>query len=149
MRLSEAIRIGSMLRPQAYKHYFDREGGSCAIGAALEAIGITRVTKGKKVERERAMLNELITTPDWKEWKSSPYVLARESRQCPVCDGLDWYSPNKKDTVKTPNVSSVIIHLNNDHMWTRQAIADWVKSVEDKYGVAETSHPELRELVEV
>ena len=40
MQLSEAIRLGAMLRPQAYGHYFIR-GGSCAMGAAYEAYGIT------------------------------------------------------------------------------------------------------------
>lgn len=35
MRLSEAIRIGSMMRPQTKGHFFD-ETGSCALGAAYE-----------------------------------------------------------------------------------------------------------------
>lgn len=36
MKLSEAIRLGSMLRPQCKGLYFT-EGGSCALGAAYEA----------------------------------------------------------------------------------------------------------------
>ena len=36
MKLSEAIRAGAKLRPQAFGWYF-KDGGSCAIGAAYEA----------------------------------------------------------------------------------------------------------------
>lgn len=40
MRLSEAIRLGAMLRPQITGATF-RDGGSCAIGAAMEAAGLS------------------------------------------------------------------------------------------------------------
>lgn len=39
MKLSEAIRLGAMLRPQVFGDYFI-SGGSCAVGAAAEACGI-------------------------------------------------------------------------------------------------------------
>lgn len=38
LRLSEAIKLGSMLRPQAFWENFTAIG-SCAIGAGLEAVG--------------------------------------------------------------------------------------------------------------
>lgn len=37
LRLSTAIRIGSKIRPQCRGSFF-RDGGSCAVGAALEAV---------------------------------------------------------------------------------------------------------------
>lgn len=37
LKLSAAIRIGAKKRPQCNGHFF-AEGGSCAIGAALEAL---------------------------------------------------------------------------------------------------------------
>jgi hypothetical protein len=37
LKLSEAIRIGARIRPQCRGSFF-REGGSCALGAAYEAI---------------------------------------------------------------------------------------------------------------
>lgn len=41
MLLSEAIRLGAMLRPQSFAGVFlDSEGKSCAIGAACEAAGV-------------------------------------------------------------------------------------------------------------
>lgn len=41
MRLSEAIRLGAMLKPQTTMNYFDeRLGATCALGAALDAVGM-------------------------------------------------------------------------------------------------------------
>jgi hypothetical protein len=40
MKLSEAIRLGAMLRPQGRIDFFSADGKSCALGAALEARGI-------------------------------------------------------------------------------------------------------------
>lgn len=40
MRLSEAIRLGSMLNPQGFGKYKNqRTGHTCALGAASEALG--------------------------------------------------------------------------------------------------------------
>lgn len=39
MRLSEAIRLGAMLNPQGWRRLKDFDGSTCAIGAALEAVG--------------------------------------------------------------------------------------------------------------
>lgn len=39
MRLSEAIRLGAMLGPQLFGKLFDANGGSCAVGAAMKAVG--------------------------------------------------------------------------------------------------------------
>jgi hypothetical protein len=38
MKLSEAIRLGSLLRPQGFRYLFDNHGRTCALGAALDAI---------------------------------------------------------------------------------------------------------------
>lgn len=40
MRLSEAIRLGAMMKPQCYFDFW-LGGGSCAMGAALDAVGVT------------------------------------------------------------------------------------------------------------
>lgn len=39
MLMSDLIILGSMLRPQASGVLFDSRGGSCATGAAIEALG--------------------------------------------------------------------------------------------------------------
>jgi hypothetical protein len=40
MKLSEAIRLGSMMKPQAFGATRDGDG-SCALGTALDAVGMT------------------------------------------------------------------------------------------------------------
>lgn len=94
MRLSEAIRLGAMLKPQIHGEYSTLEG-SCALGAACDAAG---------------SLN------GFRE------ILMKVSCVCPgdVC----WAEPEKGV------LSSIIIHLNDAHLWTREQIADWVESME-------------------
>lgn len=103
MRLSEAIRLGAMLRPQARLYWF-HEGGSCALGAAAEAVGIAiypdTFTQVGPVPREWIWINGL-------------------KAACPVCGDCD----DAQETIK---------HLNNDHRWTRERIADWVETLEPR-----------------
>lgn len=111
MRLSEAIRLGAMLRPvQEFHVLFDpATGGSCALGAAAEAIGMLdtsrygRYLKGKKAPKH------------WR-WLKAP-------RACPQCRN------------KYRDTQDVIIHLNNGHKWTRERIADWIETLEQAQSV--------------
>lgn len=117
MRLSEAIRLGAMLRPQA-RHDYMRTGRSCAIGAALEAIGIplrNRADDDFERTNEHEAIQELRLRPEFHEWGK---LEKPANRICPGCG-------------RTPDsVSGVIIELNNQHGWTRERIADWVEGVE-------------------
>ncbi len=99
MRLSEAIRLGAMFRPQSFGFFFDA-GKSCALGAALEAVGVRYGAFFKA---------ELIIQSYW-GW-TSIFV------QCPVCASRE-------------SVRTIIARLNNEHRWTREEIADWVATVE-------------------
>ena len=101
MKLSEAIRLGAMLRPQTFASFFG-DDGSCAIGAASEAAGL-RVGRAVDVDGLRKMW-----APIW-----------AIKAQCPVCD-------------KRRGVASIIGHINDDHRWTRDQIADWVESIESE-----------------
>jgi len=40
MRLSEAIRLGALWGPQIQGTYVSEQGGSCALGAAIQALGL-------------------------------------------------------------------------------------------------------------
>jgi hypothetical protein len=107
MTLSEAIRLGSMVGAQAFGRLWGRDGSSCALGAALRAVGATTVDSGGN-----------ITTDLRKSW---PWVL-NSSRPltcpCPACP------------MEATCIAGVIVHLNDSHHWTRRAIADFVERFE-------------------
>lgn len=110
MKLSEAILLGSMLRPQAFGHMTDGVG-TCAWGAAEEAMG----TPLNDLRNSRGKIGAL--RPQW-NWT------ADEQDQCPVC-GL------------TRDVANIISeHLNDTHRWTRERIAEWVAAIEPQEPIA-------------
>ena len=82
--------------------HYQLDGKTCAMGAAACAVSI------------HVDYDEEIVKP-W-PWLSIP-------AECPVCavndsDGQDFLW--------------VIIHLNDEHMWTREKIAAWVATIEPK-----------------
>jgi hypothetical protein len=126
MRLSEAMRLGSMLKRQAYGLMFvpaediaapgDVLGlrrvpsATCAIGAAFDAIGALQllIVNGR-------VPNVMAAFP----------VLGRQT-YCPLarfdCDYRQRVS-----------VTAVILHLNDRHCLTREAIADWIETIEQQH----------------
>lgn len=98
MRLSEAIRLGAMLKPQGSGEFVSADGRSCALGAAGDAVGIDA---------------GLSMQPFYVEW---PWI-ERRMVQCPKCDC-------------SSRIGNTIVHLNDHHGWTREAIADWVAAIE-------------------
>lgn len=102
MKLSEAIRLGSTLKPHAVHYLYDGQG-TCAFGAALDAIGrldTENVAKGLNAD----VLNIWFWLNDF--------------GQCPHChDGGSL-------------AAIVAAHLNDAHGWTREQIAAWVASIE-------------------
>lgn len=93
MRLSEAIRLGAMLKPQGFEGTGSRQcPATCAYGAALDAIS-----------------RDGFPSDIW------PWI-DQTLFQCPACD--------------QKHGMYIIPHLNNDHRWTRERIADWVETLE-------------------
>ena len=115
MKLSEAIRLGAMLRPQAFGHLF-RDGASCALGAAGEAAGIADIEAG-------GWAVGAVAPPSWNP-------IATREADCPVCVHGFLTLRKKHDA------HAVIVHLNNDHRWTREQIADWVATIEAQHEAA-------------
>jgi hypothetical protein len=113
MELSEAIRKGSELRPQAFDWYFEGEG-SCALGAAYEGI------KGRQLSVNVGTFKEVCL-------KEFP-VLALFVGACPVRPKCAEFKRAKGRGGVT--VCGTIAHLNDDHKWTREQIADWVEQFE-------------------
>lgn len=113
MKLSEAIRLGAMMKPQAFGALYDN-GATCALGAAGDAMGI--------LDRNR---NDWIPGSTEKVWWWRPVATAEAL--CPSCGQR---ARNSYGWITSSTVEDVIVHLNNDHRWTRERIADWVESVE-------------------
>lgn len=109
MKLSEAIRLGAMLKPQGRELYIDA-GKTCAVGAALDAIGVLDW-----------FLAQGGDPTDWFPELSRDINRPPNSR-CPI-SGCD-------DSDARFNIASTIFHLNDDHRWTREQIADWVETIE-------------------
>lgn len=130
MRLSEAIRLGSMLHPQGFGTFVGEIGESgfdhskiretCALAAGWEAAGAAShiETAPRDIVGVRGMtpagaqMVVLEFPPAWGIW-------LKERAPCPGhCIGGDL------------PVFAVIAHLNDFHRWTREAIADWIATVE-------------------
>lgn len=98
--LAEYIRTGSTRGPQCFGSYFDEKGGSCALGAVYDAVYHLPRDHGKLIpdhlERLFRCLDEV-------------------TKRCP-------HEGCKKRLPLAP----MLVHLNDDHIWTRERIADWL-----------------------
>lgn len=110
MKLSEAIRLGAMAGPQIFWRLYDAQThGTCAQGAAALAIGcIDLETRYYKVPFPPAI------TAAW-----TPVYAAFMNQPCPECGQRDKFLSD-----------GLMAHLNNEHQWTREHIADMVEEIE-------------------
>lgn len=107
MPLSTAIRLGSMLGHQCFERYTDPEGGACAMGAAGLAIGLTVSRFSELPEEWQDFMRDVLDPMD-----------------CPCCgltQELRYKAPNPK------LLSSLVPHLNDNHKWTRERIANFIQ----------------------
>ena len=112
MKLSEAIRLGSMMKPQCFGLMHD-DGATCAFGAALDAIG---------------KLHECYSEEP-QEWHDTGAFIA----ECPQCHDTMRYVDQYK--------ANTLAHLNDTHRWTREQIADWVSTIEAQTEQPATEQP--------
>lgn len=110
MKLSEAIRAGAKMRPQTRGVTFSR-GKSCAIGAALEGSGLSAYRAD--VDNDYYLLSLARTS-----WPWATRVVA---------------APIKG--MRDSGVLNVVWRLNDNRMWSREAIAEWVEVEERKAGL--------------
>jgi hypothetical protein len=113
MKLNEAIRLGAMLKPQSYKDLLDPGGRTCALGAAVDALGLYRNNADFAFE-----LHDLFTR----------YPFIHKASRCPACLPVVGFVRRRLNWEY--DVEDVIAHLNDDHEWTRERIADWVATIE-------------------
>ena len=103
MKLSEAIRLGAMLKPQGFGMLFDG-ARTCAMGAAHEAIF--------------GEMSEFDIDDSCSEVYALFDTLLSQRMACPTC-GYAYRRTYR-----------VIHHLNDKHKWNREQIADWVATIE-------------------
>lgn len=152
MKLSKAIRVGAMIRPQAFgelerteaveekvgwfRRRVHRVKKSCAMGAAIEAEGCgfkPSTSGGIPFRGEPVPVGQGRTLDSPPEWNILNYY-----HDCPQCE----FEPES-------TLIRVITHLNDEHRWTREQIALLVERFEQKVEVAERkereSQPEFQE----
>ena len=116
MYLFEAIRLGSVLRPQAFGDLY-KDNGSCAWGAAYEACGLQKYATTASAHELRKHDEEM--------WPISAIKL-----DCPSCGRFH------------DEINYIIAeHLNDKHKWTREQIAAWLEPIELAYY---QEHPEYK-----
>jgi hypothetical protein len=106
MKLSEAIILGSMMKPQISGSYYSKDG-TCALGAALDAVG--RLHRGKGGPSGR-----LLKIWPWLTWHVSGFKCKACGTRRPASDMQD-----------------VVIHMNDGHKRSRESIASWVAEIEN------------------
>ena len=101
--LAAAIRKGAQRRPdQAFGDYFVGRNASCALGAAYE--GMYRLPDNPDGTRPTKDL----------EWFFD--CLEGSIRRCPA-----------EGCRKALSLASILVHLNDEHRWTREDIAAWLE----------------------
>lgn len=104
MRLSEAIRLGAMLKPQGFGSMHPRE----AVESQRYCLGIRVIEKSCAL----GAAQDAGYRGDW---------LTKTLAPCPGCsDGAHWW------------ITTAVMHLNDMHHWTRERIADWVETIENQ-----------------
>ena len=118
--LSEAMVLGSVKHPQKFGGCYDTDANgitaSCGIAAAVDAVtGLDDAIKANE-----CVIGEEVF----------PILGHPVPGGCPQCGELEAFS-SLYQVVLLDRVYSVIMHLNDDHRWSRPKQAEWVKSVED------------------
>lgn len=108
MKLWRAMLKGSKVTNQFFGSLFDAAPNpttACAMGAAFIGIGVP------------ATLARIIPVMHY----SNYFPILNSLSACPVdCNTCDKYG-----------LDLIVTHLNDHHDWTREAIAEWIKTHED------------------
>lgn len=110
MTLSRAIREGAKLHHQAVEDYIvrrpDGEYTTCAMGAAAEVIYGFDATVAFLENNTRPLSHEI-------------------ARSC----GVERLRVDNPVDYRSDYVVNVVVALNDLHMWSREAIADWLEGM--------------------
>lgn len=114
MKLSEAIREGAKLSGQAFG-YMTRGGNACALGAASEWDMFCNGFRYMRITELFPILLSVVEKPC----------------KCEYVGADNWGVQYHGD-----QFGPIITHLNDHHLWSREAIAEWVEVVENKLEAA-------------
>lgn len=111
MRLSDAIRVGCGMNPPA-RHVIKRLNGStCVWGAAAEGAGL-------EIPHQEFCMMEPVDILGGALKRLWPMAFAEwedAELYCPVIDH-DYFG----------SITDLIVHLNDEHRWSREKIAGWL-----------------------
>jgi hypothetical protein len=125
MKLSEAIRMNGMMKPQGSGSLSMYSADApCALGGALQSIGKQHVAT--KVIDPFDSCSPEFDRNYWEVAEAWPWSVRHIHDHCPVSVCSCNYS----------DAASLIYHLNDTHRWTRQQIADWVSVEPQEEAVA-------------
>ena len=138
MYYSDAIRLGAMLDKKTKNHFFTH-GGSCVQGAALKAVGA--------VVEPVSILDCLDSCRLFE--KNFPAVCEEVLCNEDKLKIIEHISPSPSNEIILPH-STIRLGselLNDRTDLTREEIADWVETMEWKYGIRkkEADHHERQE----
>ncbi len=103
IRFSEAVRLGAMLTKQARGDYFRYGRGGEVVATCAYGAALLAVGAADKENRD--------SQPRW------PYM-----RRLAVCPARGCGEVHRR--------SDLVMHLNDDHRWSRERIAAWVETLE-------------------
>lgn len=130
VKLSEAMRLGSLLSVQGFGMRGMHGAQRCALGAALEAVCGSDAQGWGWIEAYDAVKDR------WR-W------VYDQRTPCPVCgEGRVTVLGTDLGRAWTATIRT-IAHLNDFHHWTRDEIADWVATVEPVVDTPEVVCPAL------
>jgi len=112
VKLNEAIRAGCKLRPkQTYSRLFKDKDGGCVIGAVMIGTGVADFGSNPANTTHISEIN-------YDQLKAKIPIL--QEITVPICP-----HPGCKLERIGYNLWNTMVHLNNNHKWTREAIAEW------------------------
>ena len=110
MKLSEAIHLGCKKKEQGFETYYNEVNKcTCVLGAAIDGIG--------ELDDDYNFITSswvLVLFPILMKYN-------RATIDCPVKLLNETSCGVEEDLMDT------IVHLNDDHKWTREKIADWLE----------------------
>lgn len=115
MRMWEAMLKGAKMGPQIFNRAVDGDGGSCAQGAIAQGLAgrtLARIGFNQEIDYVFNYLEDAVG-----------------SVSCPF--GCTVGNVGARHVALHNNIWRVIAHLNNDHEWSRECIAYWLRDLEE------------------